>query len=292
MDGIVNINKPIGWSSFKAVERIKRLSRPSKVGHAGTLDPMATGILIILIGEACKISELFLKQDKTYTATIALGYESDTWDNTGKITKVSEPDISKEKVLSALEEFVGEYSHMVPELSAKKYCGQPFYKIKRTGSKPPKRIQKTFIKKIALIKHNKAEISVSVDCTSGTYIRTLAVDIAKQLRTSGYLKDLTRTKVGNFKIKDSVIPDNWKDGFMDLDQIMMNFPYVVINNEASDKLSKGIGFEAGSIIDSSLKQTTGDIIGVFSEDMRIKALATQINGSFKLKRVFKFENHI
>jgi tRNA pseudouridine55 synthase len=287
MNGIVIVNKPKGISSFKAVESIKKISKSKRAGHAGTLDLEAEGILIVLLNEACKTSNLFMNEDKTYETVIKLGWESSTWDSSGEFTKTEDISISEEIVRTTLDSFKGAYHHKVPDLSAKKFKGKTFYSLKRSGKTPPERFQKTFIYDIELLQFSMPEIKVRVTCSSGTYIRTLAVDIAKKLNTSGYMKSLIRTRIKNFNLKNSVSPDdeNWMNGFMELDKVAKDFPHVNIDAGSAELISNGICFKKDNITEISgrLENST---FAVFNPDNQFIALAEKNeNDAFKLRRV-------
>ncbi|MDA3793316.1 MAG: tRNA pseudouridine(55) synthase TruB [Elusimicrobia bacterium] len=285
MNGIVNIDKPIGLSSHRAAGKVGKLAKEKKSGHGGTLDPAASGVLIVLLGEACKLSRFFLKRDKSYLARIKLGYSSDTLDSAGKIIKRARINLPKEKVKKAVEGFKGKYSHLVPEYSAKKLNGEPFYKIKRSGRTPPERFQHTYIYSIELKDFKDDVITARVSCSSGTYIRSLASDIAEKLGTSGYLLSLQRTEVADFKIEDSADIDKWENGFLDINKAAAKFSNVRIKGRAAEKIADGVVFKASDIV-----QTTGkiekDVFAVFSEDNKLKAIARSIEGGYSLERVF------
>lgn len=288
MDGVVNINKPRGWSSFDVVKKIKDLSGISKVGHAGTLDPEAEGVLIVLLGEACKASELFMKKSKTYLGTIVLGYKSDTLDSAGIIEKIEDAKYSKIEVASAIRKFKGEYIHCVPEFSAKKYKGTTFYKIKRNGSTPPKRLQNSHIFDIKLIDYIPPEIKLSITCSSGTYIRALAVDIADKLGTTGYIKYLNRTRVNGFMVEKAVAPgkETWIKGFVDIGEALLKYPHIIVENKVAEKIFYGVNFSGKDVvkINGNIEET---IFGVYSSVFNLKALAQKdADGNFKLRRVF------
>ncbi len=288
MNGIVNVNKPLNVSSFDVVRKIKKLSGVKKAGHAGTLDPRAQGVLIILLGEARKASNLFISRDKTYEAVVKLGEKSSTWDSDGKITvgKAVSPS-SLEKIEEKINEFRGQYIHRVPDYSAKKHKGKTFYRLKRKGIKPPLRMQRSVIRKIKLIENNEESLRLSVTCTSGTYIRTLAVDIADKLNTVGYLKSLTRTAVNGFTLSNAVRPEKgeWERGFKTIDRALTVFPYVVLNKEASKKIKNGVMFRKEDI-----KRIKGEIKNktyiVYGPDMKAAAIVRDYEGAAKFKRVF------
>ncbi len=289
MDGIVLINKPPGCTSYDIVRKLKRFPEISKIGHGGTLDPAAGGLLVILTGEGCKISRIFLKARKSYKAAVKLGAFSSTGDATGILERKGETDFSPEEVRKAVSGFKGEYRHRVPSYSSKKYKGKTFYKIKRSGKAPPEREQISYIYEIEFEGLRGSEIFFRAAVSSGTYIRTLAEDIASRLGTWGYLHSLTRTSVGKFKLDMSVPPveDRWKDGFIPLQEGMQLFPHIIVDRAAAEKLNHGISFSPLNIIKSEGDISRG-VFGVFSPQKELKALACKNDaGAYELKRVLK-----
>lgn len=218
--GILLVDKPAGWTSFDVVAKIRsqiraeynaRDQKPTKrqlrVGHTGTLDPFATGLLIILLGEATKRSDEFLKADKTYDATIYLGATSTTGDPEGDITPVElavdrGPIMSKEDVIRALEQFVGEITQVPPKYSAIKIGGQRAYKLAHQGKQVDIPARQVTIHSLDLIEYKYPEIKLRAHVSSGTYIRTLAEDIGKALGVGAYCSQLRRTAIGNYKMED------------------------------------------------------------------------------------------
>jgi len=174
-----------------------------KVGHCGTLDPFATGLLILLTGKMTKKSDEFLKLDKVYEATIELGATSTTGDPEGEITKCAAKEISSEEVQEVLKKFVGEIEQTPPAYSAIKVDGQRAYKLARAGKKVEIPARKVTIHNIELLEFEFPELKIRVHCSSGTYIRTLAEDIGKALGTGAYTKELRRLKVGDWDVADA-----------------------------------------------------------------------------------------
>ncbi|MFH1415016.1 MAG: tRNA pseudouridine(55) synthase TruB [Elusimicrobiota bacterium] len=293
MDGVVNVNKPRGLTSFRTVEILKKLSSSRKAGHAGTLDPEASGVLIVLLGEACKVSGIFLGQDKTYSATVVLGYTSTTWDAAGELRKSVDVFPETSRVNDVIESFKGEYTHLVPEYSAKKSHGKTFYKIKRSGGKPPERRQTTLIHDIRLKKYTHPEITLTVNSSAGTYIRSLAVDIGQKLNTGAYLKELVRTSVGSFTVDKAVQPDTekWEKGYTGLSDTMMKFPHIVINSNAAKRITNGICFTSGDIMEKS-GDTEVPALAVFSPEGKLLSLSRkQPDGEYSLLRVFNYDSN-
>lgn len=210
MDGIVLIDKPKGWTSFDVVAKIRgEIKRESgikkpKVGHTGTLDPMATGLLIIVVGSYTKRAQEYSKLDKTYEAELTLGYTSSTDDEEGEKTEISGKIPTRQEVEAALNNFIGEQLQLPPAFSAIKINGQRAYKIARKGKKVDMEPRQVVIYQITDIKYDYPKIKFTVAVSSGTYIRSLARDIGIKLDTGAYLSSLKRIKVGDFMLDEAI----------------------------------------------------------------------------------------
>lgn len=215
MDGILNIYKPSGPSSHDIVAKIRKITGIKKVGHAGTLDPFAQGVLIILIGSATKLQSKFMNMDKTYVATLELGAISDTYDKTGRIKKTKgTKGITKRKLKGVLRDFIGEIKQTPPAYSAIKIKGKKAYQLARRGEKVKLKPRKVKIYNIKVLDYKYPRLKIEVRCSKGTYIRSLANDIGQKLSTGAYLEKLIRAEIGDFNIKNSVKLDklnsrNW-----------------------------------------------------------------------------------
>ncbi|TSC74718.1 MAG: tRNA pseudouridine55 synthase [Parcubacteria group bacterium Gr01-1014_44] len=204
--GIYNIYKPPGPTSHDMVDQVRKLSGEQRVGHAGTLDPFAEGILIVAIGrEYTKKLGQFLKQDKVYKATIKLGAESDTGDLTGNIIE-ARPQLGhgKREVERILKSFIGEIEQVPPAFSAIKIKGRKAYELARKGIMPDLKPRRVKIYSLKVLKYRWPYLEIETRVSSGTYIRSLARDIGQALKTGGYLEKLVRTKIGRFDIKKSI----------------------------------------------------------------------------------------
>ena len=202
---ILNIYKPSTWTSFDVVKKIKIVTKEKKVGHGGTLDPFAEGVLMIGTNIDTKKLSYISRCNKTYTATIKLGVHTDSFDCDGKILKTTEAPILNElNIKSVLQTFIGRYKHIPPMYSAKKKNGVRLYHYARNNIILERDPIKTQIDEINFISYHNNKIKFSVKCSSGTYIRSLAVDISKKLKTVGHLVELIRTEVGEFSINDSL----------------------------------------------------------------------------------------
>lgn len=204
--GIYNIYKPSGPSSHDIVNQVRRISGEKRVGHAGTLDPFAEGVLIVAIGrEFTKKLGMFLKQDKTYKAVIRLGAVSDTYDLTGKIFQTLNPvKPDKKEIALVLKKFVGQIEQTPPPFSAIKIKGKKAYELARKGIMPNLKSRKVKIYHIKTLKYKWPHLEIEIKVSSGTYIRSLAHDLGQLLKTGGYLEKLIRIRVGQYNISSAI----------------------------------------------------------------------------------------
>ena len=214
MNGILNINKPWGKTSFSVVSMVKRLSGERHVGHAGTLDPAATGVLPVCLGQATRVVEFLLEATKVYRAQIELGVATDTYDASGNITYKGDPSgVSREQLESALTAFCGLIEQIPPMYSAVKHQGKPLYQLARAGIKVERRSRLTKIYHLELIDWQPPVVTIEVVCGKGTYIRSLAHDLGQALGCGANLKSLVRLRCGVFDIKDAVSVLQLEDAF-------------------------------------------------------------------------------
>ena len=202
---IIFIDKPLGWTSFKVVNKIRKTIGIKKVGHSGTLDPMATGLLIICTGKKTKELSNYLGLDKTYTGTITLGKTSPSMDKETEITETGiDENINEESIKNAVKEFVGEIEQTPPMYSAIKVKGKRLYKLARNGVEIERPVRRVRINSF-LIKNIKIpDVEFEVNCSKGTYIRVLANDLGKKLGCGGILSELRRTAIGEFRIEKAL----------------------------------------------------------------------------------------
>ncbi len=201
---ILAIDKPSDWTSFDVVNKIRRLTGIKKVGHAGTLDPFATGVLVICMGPATKKSSEIMTLAKEYVAEITFGKETDTMDLTGKfITEAALPTLTEDKINETLTSFLGLIEQEIPAYSAAKHKGKRLYKLARAGKEVPQLFKKVEVYELELLSFSSEKMSIRVLCGKGTYIRTLARDIARKLDSAGYVNKLRRTRVGDYRIEDA-----------------------------------------------------------------------------------------
>ena len=209
---IINIDKPIGWTSFDVVKKVKNITNHKKVGHGGTLDPFASGVLVLGTEKDTKKLSSITKSDKSYIAELQLGKLTNTLDTEGDVIEEGTvPDLNEKKIVKVLNSFLGAQKQRPPMFSAKKHKGVRLYKLARKKIEVQRDEVDITIKDISLVSIVSNKIIFNVDCSKGTYIRVLGSDIAKSLGTIGYLTNLKRTRVGEFSIKDSVSIDKFSE---------------------------------------------------------------------------------
>ncbi len=205
MEGIAIINKPSGITSHDVVSRVRRIFNMRRVGHAGTLDPLATGVLVILLGKSTKLFDKFVAFDKAYAATLKLGTQTTSADITGTVIEQKPfEDITREQIVETLDQFLGESDQFPPMVSAVKFKGERLYKLARKGvvvDRPSRRIR---IDALKLVEFKLPEVRFYLECSKGTYVRTLAEDVGQRLGCGACITQIERTKVGPFIIEDAV----------------------------------------------------------------------------------------
>lgn len=216
MQGILIIDKPSGMTSHDVVEAVRRRFSMKKVGHAGTLDPMATGVLILLLGKATKLSLKFMNLEKEYEAEMILGAVTDTGDVEGKVTETFEADtfdnIKREEVEKVLSRFHGRIKQVPPMVSAIKMKGKKLYELARKGIEVKREPREININKIELVNFDLPRITFRVSCSKGTYVRQLCEDIARSLGTGAYQSKLRRLRIGEFSVNQAVQLEDLNEG--------------------------------------------------------------------------------
>ncbi|HXX57843.1 MAG TPA: tRNA pseudouridine(55) synthase TruB [Thermodesulfovibrionales bacterium] len=212
MNAIINLDKPRGMSSQQAVTRVKRIIRARKAGHSGTLDPIATGILLVCLGEATKVTRFLADLDKEYLALMKLGEKTDTLDAEGTvIRKTGDLSIERDDLETVLERFVGTIRQTPPMFSAIKRKGKPLYLLARKGIEVDRPERTVGVRSIEITRFDLPWAEIRVSCSKGTYIRTLCDDIGDALGVGAHVAELKRTRIGKFSIKDSVTLDRLKE---------------------------------------------------------------------------------
>lgn len=242
MNGILIVNKEENFTSRDVVNKLTKIFKTKKIGHTGTLDPIAKGVLVICIGKYTTLCELLTSKYKEYIATIKLGIKTDTLDITGKIIEEKEYNITEEQIIEVLNSFKGKSIQTVPIYSAVKVNGKKLYEYAREGKKIELPKREIDITNIELLNFNNDEIKFKVTVSKGTYIRALIDDICKKLNTVGTMSDLIRTKQGKFKIENSytlndIENNNYK--LLTLEETIDDIETVEINEETYNKVKNG-----------------------------------------------------
>ena len=257
--GFLNIYKPKGMTSFDVVARLRRVTKIKQIGHTGTLDPFAVGVLPICIGKSTRLIE-YLDDDKEYLATVQFGKDTDTYDLDGTVTKTYDKKINQDDLISILDDFRGEIEQLPPIYSAIKVNGKKLYEYARNGEEVEIKPRKVFISKLELesFDYEKQEAKILVDCSKGTYIRSIAYDIGQKLDCGGYLTALERTKAGLFNKEHSIPLGN----FSEISDVMANLvnpldvlslPKVELNDIEKERVNHGMaiynkGFKNSDIV--------------------------------------------
>ena len=247
MDGIVLINKPKNCTSHDIVSKVRKTLNIKKVGHTGTLDPNATGVLPLLIGDATKLSKYLINHDKEYEVVLKLGIKTDTADSEGKIIEQKQVGKLNENLISTvLKEFLGKQKQVPPMYSAIKVNGKKLYEYARKGENIEIKPREIEIYNIELLNVEEDEISFRVGCSKGTYIRSLCEDIAQKLGTVGYMKKLNRTKVGEFYIEDAIDVEKlsnlekMEEKLISIEQFFKDKPSITMNEKELERFLNGV----------------------------------------------------
>ena len=251
--GILNVNKPEDRTSFSIIGQLRRLSRVKQIGHTGTLDPFASGVLPVCFGQACKISRFISGANKAYTAVIELGTTTDTFDRDGTVTSKKElENITTAMVEKALDSFRGNIEQIPPAYSAIKIGGRKSYSIARSGSEVLHKPRSITITSIEPVHFKFPLVTIKVECSKGTYIRSLANDLGQLLGCGAYLKELTRTRCGVFtvenamsieKLEEAFKKDKWQQLLQPLDFALSGWDKIELDDNSLKALLDGNGID-------------------------------------------------
>lgn len=274
VDGILNVNKPAGMTSHDVVRVVRKFSHLKRVGHAGTLDPMATGVLLVCLGQATRVVEYLSDHDKKYRARVMLGVETDTYDATGAVVAQREVTATREQIEAALRGFIGRISQMPPAYSAIKQNGVPLYKLARQGKQVETAARAVEIFSIDLRAVELPAVEFDVHCGKGTYIRSLAHDLGEKLGCGAHLTALTRTASGDFTLEDSHTLDDLRGAFeggyaeryvVPIDEALLQFEAVVVEPAIAKRIQQGNAITCGREYSTSLLRaysTGGELVAL------------------------------
>lgn len=270
IDGALLLDKPVGLSSNAALQEAKRLLGARKAGHGGTLDPLASGLLVVLLGEATKFAAPMLEADKEYLATVKLGERTETGDAEGRVLETRPVDVSAAQVDEALARFRGEIEQLPPMHSALKHAGVPLYKIARKGETVARTPRRVTIHDLALLARKGELLEIRARVSKGTYIRTLAEDIGALLGTGAHLAALRRTASGRFSLRDAVTIDELRDApdrrakLRPLASLLEGLPRTELDAAAEARLRNGQPLKISELSEGirALYRVDGAVIGL------------------------------
>ncbi len=249
VDGILNIDKPAGKTSLEMVNLVRRLSGQRRVGHAGTLDPGATGVLPLCLGQATRIIPFLLDAPKTYRAEIELGVSTDTYDADGHVTQRVDPSfVTREQVEGVLPSFRGPILQKPPMYSAVKHQGRRLYDLARAGIEVERKLRRAEIFRLEIIDWHPPLFTIEVECGKGTYLRSLVHDLGRSLGCGSYLRKLVRLRSGIFNIKDSITPSQledsfghgyWQDLLYPMDVVLEHWTAAIVGKEGEQAIRNG-----------------------------------------------------
>lgn len=255
MNAVVNLDKPAGLTSREAMELARKALDAPKAGHAGTLDPIATGVLLVLLGETTKLSNYLLPLEKEYSATLKLGERTDTFDAEGAvIERVEDFSVTEAQVEEALGKFRGETVQVPPMYSALKISGNPLYKLARKGLEVERPPRKVFVSKIEMLRLEPPFLQINIVCSKGTYVRVLADDIGKALGVGAHVAGLRRLRVGRFRVEEATSPEDLHAGHPALhsvDSALAHLKEIVFTSDEFRRASHGMPVSINKV--SSLK---------------------------------------
>ncbi len=266
MEGVFNIDKPSGISSHDVVNRLRRLTQIRRIGHAGTLDPLATGVMLLCVGRATRLIEYLVGHSKRYTATIRLGQTTDSYDSEGQVL-LERPfsHITRNDIEQAIPQLSGPIEQLPPMYSAIKKDGQPLYKLARQGVEVERKPRSVTIHELKFISYDAPYLIIETHVSSGTYIRSLAYDLGEAIGCGGHITQLRRTNVGTFDIENSVAldaltSDNIQEAQLPMETAVQHLPRLDISSEQATTLLNG------RLISKEQKLPVGTIATLFCEN--------------------------
>ena len=289
MNGVLNIFKPKGMSSFDAVRVVKKVAGTGKVGHTGTLDPEATGVLPICIGKATKIIDYIMDSEKVYEVTLKLGIRTTTYDLEGEVLEERDPShLTEEEILNAINSFKGEYSQIPPMYSALKQNGVRLYELARKGIEVERKGRLVNIYNLEDIKINNPYISMKVTCSKGTYIRSLCYDIGEKLGVFATMTQLNRAKTSVFSQEKSIninelTKENINDYILSMEEALEKYDKIIVNKKYVKLLVNGVRVADGRFTKD--KVINNKLYRVYDDENNCIGLGERNDAGFKIEKL-------
>ncbi|MBI5418152.1 tRNA pseudouridine(55) synthase TruB [Candidatus Poribacteria bacterium] len=301
INGILNINKKEGTSSFNEINKIKKTICASKVGHTGTLDPFACGVLVVCLGEATKIIPYIMDADKEYIATMHLGKTTDTQDRTGKFLTTSPINpITDNELEKILNKYRGEIEQIPPMYSAIHYKGVRLYKLARKQQEVIRSSRKILIKKLSVLERSIDKIKIVVECSKGTYIRTICHDIGIDMGCGAYLEELTRTRNGNYKLENAIEAnkitnaDEASKYLTPIEQALSHFAAATIKEDSEIFVKNGKPISQINIKENINEFQDKSMLKIISTNKKLLAIGekNEVEKKILIKRRFNTDVHL
>ncbi|MBL4694760.1 tRNA pseudouridine(55) synthase TruB [Candidatus Gracilibacteria bacterium] len=276
MNGFLLLDKEKDWTSFDVVKKVKGITGERKIGHSGTLDPLATGLLVLALGQGTKLLEYLIGCDKAYEVVARFGSVSDTFDAAGEVTLVSDGEVCPADLQKAVEGFVGEIEQVPPKYSALKIAGRRACDLVREGKEVEMKSRSVRIERFEILEFAWPEVSFSVKCSTGTYIRSLIHDLGAKLEVGAYVKELRRTRVGKFfsmhSCKVEELNNNVEQRLISMEEMARSFPFIELNDEEWQGLQNGHTVESNKVEQGELKMAfyKGEMVGVLKAGMKFE----------------------
>ena len=278
INGVINVYKEPGFTSHDVVAKLRGILKQKKIGHMGTLDPNAVGVLPVCLGKATKLRDILSEKDKTYNATLLLGLDTDTQDTSGEVISKADTDsimeLSEDKVFETIKSYIGDYDQIPPMFSAIKIGGEKLYNLARRGEVIERPARHCRIIDITVTKMELPRVDLHVTCSKGTYIRTLCHDIGKDLGVGGCMEKLVRTKVERFSVEDSItlkqieeFRDNntLEDYITPVDEMLENYSKCMVSKGAEKLVYNGNIFTSGNTF-LKMNHEDGQIVRVYTSE--------------------------
>ena len=274
MDGIINVYKEAGFTSHDVVAKLRGICRQKKIGHTGTLDPQATGVLPVCLGSATRACEMLTDRTKEYVAELLLGRITDTQDTTGNILEEREVTADEVRVREAIQSFVGGYDQIPPMYSALKVNGKKLYELAREGKEVERKARHVDLPAIEILEVNLPVVKFRVECSKGTYIRSLCADIGEKLGCGGTMQSLVRTRVGEFRLEDALTltqlqkmrdTDRLEEALLPTDRIFADFSEVHVEEKWRKLIDNGNAFYPTQTLGKTVAPA-GEWVRVYRED--------------------------
>ncbi len=294
-NGIINIYKEAGFTSHDVVAKMRGILKQKKIGHTGTLDPAAVGVLPVCLGSGTKLCDMLTDHDKVYEAVLLLGVETDTQDTTGRVLREEQVNCTEDEVRRTVMSFVGEYDQIPPMYSALKVDGKKLYELARAGKEVDRQARKVWIHSIEILEVQLPRVTMRVACSKGTYIRTLCHDIGCKLGCAGAMEALKRVKVGKFEVQDSITlkelellrdAGQVEEKIVPVDRVFEDLPAVHVKDAFRKLVQNGNALMSDHVMEPEF--CSGGQVRIYDEENRFYGVYEYVHDRHRLQPVKMF----